>query len=315
MHNPRSLYPFKLEGQDQPFYILNCVNLEEIAPRSFHSTKDSYRSDRLNQIETGNLHYFDENAQLQPFSTLPSREGLEDLNVSGSAQFTYQGFQWILNEISQRGGDLSSLINVDLREEYHCFFKGAPISYYIPGNCLNFGHKNDHIRQQEHQWIEDLKQESFITIEKVIEKQDGLLKSTDQLTYPLENPDEISSEQKFIEEEQGIEYVRIPIGDHTKPTPEDVEEILSFFKRIHPSQWVHFHCAGGKGRTTTLMLLYDIFCNYQRYPHLKLIDYVLRHYLIGGINLFTYPHISWKSEAALARAQFIRDFYQKLVKF
>ncbi|MGI4851287.1 MAG: hypothetical protein ACRYGR_05040 [Janthinobacterium lividum] len=307
-----SHYPFKLQDQDQSYYILNSLNLTEIAPKSFHSTKDLYRPDRMAQLQSGALNYLDVDQQIRTFCTIPSNDGLESLNMSGSAQFTCLGFEWILAQIQQRGGQPSSLINIDLREESHCFVKGAPISHYIPGNCLNFGVSNREIEARERQWIDDLRHQPGIQIKVVLEKSDGLFKNTDTIILENYNSYDIVSEKDFIEKTQGYNYVRIPIGDHTKPTDEDMIEILDLFSKVDNNQWLHFHCAGGKGRTTTLMVLYDIFINHERNPNLTLEDYVLRHYLIGGINLFARPVIHWKADSTMARAQFIRQFHQKL---
>ena len=305
-----SNYPFDLQGQDQPYYILNSSNLEEVIPKSFHSTKDLYHADRLATLQAGNLKYFTSDQEIKTFSHIPSNEGLQDLNISGSAQFTHSGFKWILDQIQQRKGQISSLINIDLREESHCFYKGLPVSHYIPGNCLNFGLSNLDVEKCENQWINSLKDQSQIEIKIVLEKSDGLFKNTNTVILDNQNSQDITSEQDFIEKSQGFNYIRIPIGDHTRPTDEDMREIYTLFSKVDTFQWLHFHCAGGKGRTTTLMVLYDIFINHQRYQNLTVEDYVLRHYLIGGINLFTCPIIEWKANSTLARAQFIRHFYQ-----
>lgn len=304
-------YPFGLLGQDQPYTILNSSNLTEIAPKSFHLTKDPYRADRLTSLQTNALKYFTANQQVETFCHRPPDDGLQDLNISGSAQFTYLGFNWILDKIQNPKDKPFSLINIDLREESHCFFKGVPLSNYIPGNCLNFGIANIDIEERERQWIDCLKTQSQIQVKTVLEKSNGLFKNIDTLILDNQDSEDIISERNYIEKSQGFKYIRIPIGDHTKPTEEDMVDICTLFSKIDTSQWLHFHCAGGKGRTTTLMLLYDIFVNHQRYPNLTIEDYVLRHYLIGGTNLFSCPEIQWKMKSTFERAQFIRHFHKK----
>jgi hypothetical protein len=59
-----------------------------------------------------------------------------------------------------------------------------------------------------------------------------------------------------------VHYVRIPVTDHCGPS----ESALAGLRARIPvstspaDAWVHFHCHGGDGRTTTFLALYDMLC-------------------------------------------------------
>jgi len=56
-------------------------------------------------------------------------------------------------------------------------------------------------------------------------------------------------------------YVRIPVTDHCGPSEEALAKLATLPVSTDPTQnWVHFHCHGGDGRTTSFLALYDIVC-------------------------------------------------------
>src|SRR5262245_16180145 len=56
-----------------------------------------------------------------------------------------------------------------------------------------------------------------------------------------------------------VQYLRIPVTDHCAPSDTAVDKLcgLRDEARKDPRSWVHFHCHGGDGRTTTFLTLYD----------------------------------------------------------
>jgi hypothetical protein len=65
-----------------------------------------------------------------------------------------------------------------------------------------------------------------------------------------------------LELETTVEYLRIPVTDHCAPGDAALDELrrLRSKARKDPKSWVHFHCHGGDGRTTTFLALYDMLC-------------------------------------------------------
>jgi hypothetical protein len=50
------------------------------------------------------------------------------------------------------------------------------------------------------------------------------------------------------------------VTDHCAPSHEALSKLMSFVSGVRPNDWVHFHCHGGDGRTSTFLALYDIIC-------------------------------------------------------
>ena len=61
-----------------------------------------------------------------------------------------------------------------------------------------------------------------------------------------------------------VTYVRIPVTDHCMPNPYAQERFVTLCRYLYrqpdDQTWVHFHCHGGDGRTTTALAMYDMVC-------------------------------------------------------
>jgi protein-tyrosine phosphatase len=88
----------------------------------------------------------------------------------------------------------------------------------------------------------------------------------------------------------------------------EVDRFVISVRALPAGQWVHFHCRAGKGRTTTVLALYDMLRNAGR---VSLDDIVNRQsLLIGDYNLLQLEEQSgWKAPLAADRANFVRAFY------
>ena len=74
-----------------------------------------------------------------------------------------------------------------------------------------------------------------------------------------------SSEEKSFDNLQlgacTVHYLRIHVTDHCAPSDAALFEFSRLPVSVDPkSSWVHFHCHGGDGRTTTFLALYDMVC-------------------------------------------------------
>jgi hypothetical protein len=60
------------------------------------------------------------------------------------------------------------------------------------------------------------------------------------------------------------EYHRIPVTDHCAPNPEAAKLFVTLCRQVYEQpedqSWIHFHCHGGDGRTTTFLAMYDMVC-------------------------------------------------------
>lgn len=166
-----------------------------------------------------------------------------ELRISGSGQPPNFSF---LKTLARDG------VVIDLRNEPHAFLNGRPFSWFQPpknsyGQDLIVGQvapfsQTDHLLRSS---IRDLPLLMTIYSDNTLSKS------------------EIIPRQEVITEEElvnaaGWRYIRLPIVDHQPPTPAVVNELRRVYEFLPCNTWVHFHCAGGDGRTTTMMLLYNI---------------------------------------------------------
>jgi hypothetical protein len=86
--------------------------------------------------------------------------------------------------------------------------------------------------------------------------------------------------------ELGLEYLRLPTTDHVRPRDSEVDEFVRFALDLAPGTWLHFHCRGGDGRTTTFFVMHDIMHNA---PEVSVEDILKRQHLLGGSELGKLP--------------------------
>lgn len=121
-------------------------------------------------------------------------------------------------------------------------------------------------------------------------------------------PANLSSEAEVMKE-LGIPYTSIFPVDFTSKW-DYMDELIGVFEKVNPSEThVLFHCTRGQGRTTTLMVLYDIFRNHKEASFDDIVD---RQYCLGGEDLMDTTHRpkgTWKHEALVNRKHLVRAFY------
>ena len=210
----------------------------------------------------------------------PSTEGLDTLYISGSAQFSGPQFRRLASVLrkSARGKDIYV---IDLRQESHILVnEGIPLSWYGSHNGANEGKTLKEVEADE---AERFGAMIGRTISAYTRKGDS------PVTRMAINIKSVMTEKELVESE-GFKYVRFPVRDHTWPTAEDIDAFISFANRIDPGQaWLHFHCHAGKGRTSIMMMIYDMIRN----PDVPMRDIAVRQTMVGG----SYPLYTEKSSS------------------
>lgn len=256
-------------------------------PRRFRTTSKSIPLKKLN-------HY------LKSHNYLPSFKGYKELRASGSAQFSRKN---ILAALAQMQG---KVYIIDLRQESHGFLNGDAVSWYGERNWANEGQANFFIRNLEislFQHLTNLKTASICNVQKKPHKHlcSIALNSIDIKTAKTEEQ---------LMQDLGLEYIRFPVLDRWKPEDKIIDQFVNFVKALPKGAWLHFHCRGGSGRTTTFLVMYDIIRNGQ---HVKLNDIIARHALAGVKNLQNTSHTvfsEWETKGALKRLTIIEKFYE-----
>ncbi|MBR4501958.1 MAG: hypothetical protein IKP22_08725, partial [Clostridia bacterium] len=149
--------------------------------------------------------------------TVPSAEGLDTLNISGSAEFSEEQFHKLAGDLKTLAGDKQIWI-VDCRLESHALVNGIAMSWYADRNWANKGLTLAEAEADEAARFSALPG-TTVTV------------YTAENNVP-ENPQEIMVERWMTEremvEEEGFHYLRLPGNDHSWPEEEAVETFLAF---------------------------------------------------------------------------------------
>ncbi|WP_052354888.1 phosphatase domain-containing putative toxin [Candidatus Protochlamydia sp. R18] len=218
-------------------------------------------------------------------------KGLTQLHLSGSGQFSQEDLENMSREIKGKAFVL------DLREESHGFIDGTPISWT---DGLNYGNVGKTLRQIELDEQKRLK----LTAQKgsiIVDLSKDLGENFQKFFVR-----EVKTEKELVES-FGYTYIRLPITDHHRPVDSVVDQFIEIVLSLPADSWIHLHCKGGKGRTTTFMTLYDIMHNAQT---VGLNDILSRQTLLGGADLVqAEKNETYKQKPAKDRIEFIRAFY------
>lgn len=236
---------------------------------------------------------------------LPPRFRVTPFHASGSGQFNKEQLIYAMRDIKQ------PIYIIDLRQESHGFINNAiPISWYGEHDWLNKGFNANKVKLTEENLLKKLYQQqhaAFVTRNKKInatylKENKGLWGSAEDI--PIKN---ISTEEMLVKS-LGFNYQRIPITDHMAPTDTEVTDFLNFYQSLPPDAWLHFHCHGGAGRTTTFLVMTDILKNGQ---NTSLKNILSREQNLGGSNLLNInsSRPKWYVEAAHQRLVFLQKFY------
>lgn len=220
---------------------------------------------------------------------LPSIQGLRTLSASASGQFSEKSLNEILKHIPH-----SNILIVDLRQESHGFLDGMAVSWYGEHDWANVDKNLVEIAMDERSRLGHIQERGFASV------------------FDHESPIPVYTKNVIQEEtlvaSKKLHYKRIPVTDHCKPSSEAVDDFLAMIKNLNSDTWIHFHCAAGRGRSTTFIVMYDMLKNAK---DVSFDDIVLRHSLLGGKDLMKPPAQDlWKYPYLVERQKFLKEFYQ-----
>ncbi len=222
---------------------------------------------------------------------IPTRKGLHKLHASGSSQFSKRSLKAILKTIPMK-----KVIVIDLRQEDHGFFDGMAVSWYGYHNLQNEGKAPEQIQREEELLIKEVQASGFTRIYN--DKQAVV-------SQPFHVKEALS--ERELAADLNLSYIRYYVTDHKRPDNATIDSLVNLFKTIPDDTWMHFHCAGGKGRTTSFLIMYDMFKNAQ---DVSFEDIIRRQWFLGGADLSSNnPNSRWKHGFAYERLEFLKDFY------
>lgn len=218
--------------------------------------------------------------------------GLSSTNMSGSGAISENS----LKLIKEKVGNLP-IIDVDLRQESHLFVNGIGISWYGKKDDANINLTQSQVLNDETHKLDEIKAVSTLKI-------DGKNKKSAVHISNIDNIKSVESEEQLAKS-LGIGYVRFAVPDHKRPQDIQVDSFVQFVRTLPNNTWLHFHCRGGVGRTTTFMAMYDMMKNAKT---VSFNDIMKRQQLIGGANLLGGQDASSSTDAN-TRSKFLKNFY------
>lgn len=196
--------------------------------------------------------------------------GLDDLNISGSRQFSIDQFKQLATKLDEvaRG---KKIYIIDLRQENHSLINGYPVSYFKLHNWANKDLTIKQIEKNQKKYFSNLENKKLTAYLKGDEEE----ASKEYVELIVE---ENISEKQLVED-YGYEYINIPCVDHVWPSSENIDMFIEFVKGIDMDNvWLHFHCVAGEGRTGAFMCLYDMMKN----PEVSMKDITYRQTKLGS---------------------------------
>lgn len=224
----------------------------------------------------------------------------EKLKVAASGQFSEKTLKNALKKID------GNVTLVDLRRESHGFVNGIPISWYQPQNNSNQNLSTADLLIKEEAQLQELKTASPLVVSLIVDKSSGIIQKTEPIELMIKS---LETEEQLATR-LGLQYVRFQVLDRHRPDDEMVDDFIQFTKNVAPNTWLYIHCRGGKGRSTTFMVLYDILHNSKT---ASLDEILLRQHTLGGVDLSRLPDEPkdlWKKDMAKDRKAFLEQFYR-----
>ena len=246
--------------------------------------------------EPRNFRMASDGWRVTPEDEPPTRQGLDNLRISGSAQCTAAGFASLYATLSAAAAPGAPIYDVDLRQESHGFADGLPVSWHKDGNLANEGKTPEEVALDEEERLAGLLGETTTFVPKG--KTDK--RRFEAVTFTPENV----QKEKDVAEAAGFRYVRFYVTDKTQPDTETIEAFLDFVESLPRDAWLHFHCRAGHGRTTTFMAMYDMIRN----PDIPAEAVIERQYLIGGSDLTAMKEEEWENERIVQRLETLKMF-------
>jgi hypothetical protein len=213
-----------------------------------------------------------------------NREGLDKLNAYGSGIIYYKDFR----ETFKDKMDKVYVINL-LEDEM----------YYYKDHCLRWyglGYMDKNLGE-------------VIFARKIFK---AAYKSMIRAVYgtpPFHDKSQLQTEKQIVEG-LGAKYF-LPLKGNSGWLGNQIfiEDLIRIFESIPLKSDVYVHCAHGRGRTTTFLVLYDIFRNSKK---VSLKDIATRNHCLGRedvLNTDLWEKGTWTQRALNARKDLVERFY------
>lgn len=233
---------------------------------------------------------------LSPYKTwsfsLPSREGLETLNISGSGVINEKALRHSLKKVPAH---IETIYILNLTNQYEYYANGRPLRWFS-------WIKEGEIIREPYYTLREIKHSPF-------RLKDNIKLFLRRTFYPRPEDTKIETEQEMTQR-MGLKYLSFYVDRREVFPPETIDQFIHFIEQLPPNSWIHFHCDGGNSRTTTLMIFTDILKNGKKVPLNTIIE---RHHALGGVDIYntkSWKGGSWRHDKLIMRKKLVEDFYR-----
>ena len=201
-------------------------------------------------------------------------EGLQELRLSGSAQFTEPSWNVVKKKIREVEGLNTPIVDVDLTQENHwhvrtkqgkgsiAFSSLKPLSWWVGPNRTP-----EQIDQSEREQAQEFQQRQRLKAYMIVDSIDPKTLTKDHHTVTGKvriEPKEILTEQQILLQDPTCIYARIPDRKFGPMEWEHVDALVDLVKQSPQNSHFHFHCRKGLSRTTLFMVMFDMMKNAHR---------------------------------------------------
>lgn len=197
--------------------------------------------------------------------------GLRELKASGGTSVRFPDLKRRLRHIKE------NIVVIDGINEYHGYIKGIPTTF--------FAYQKDHPH-----WKYYIRRLLF--------------------TGTMEICPELVESEAEEAKKNGFQYMNVKVGSKFISSPETIDRFVELLDSLSEKTWLHFHCHYGKGRTSIMLVMYDIMKNA---PYISLKDIVKRQHLLGSedlLNTAIWKKGSYTKQQLEDRKNFIEKFYK-----
>lgn len=236
---------------------------------------------------------------------------LDALSFSGSRQFNRAQLRALIDFLTvHKNVPKDKIYIIDLREEAHFFMDehSVTLAHKKATESVNIFHPFMGVSSQTIQAFEN-KLVDFVQCEKnkeikIINKKKFF---QDRQKVKINSMD--AQTERAVVEVLGVHYRRFSVTDHKRPTDALLDEFIAFFEGLPQGAWLHFHCRGGAGRTSSFMIMVDILKNAKTDSLDKIIN---RSNKMGNSKkIFDISQIaSNKLQDGIVRRDFLIKFYE-----
>jgi len=196
--------------------------------------------------------------------------GLRELKASGGTSVHFSDLKRRLSHVND------PIVIIDGMDKFHGYIQGIPTTFFA------YQKPNPHWKYYVRRWI--------------------YTGSTD--VHPeLVVPEAIEAQK------HGFSYANPKVGSKFISSDETIDDLVKVLEDLPANAWVHFHCHYGKGRTSMMLVMYDMMKNA---PLVSLENIVKRQQLLGSEDLLdtdVWEGGSYTKKQLEDRKTFITQFY------